>query len=384
MKIFFTTGIFPPDIGGPATYVPLMARALGERGHEVSVLTTSEPGDLGSDDSGFPFPVVRINRRLPLWRRTVAFTRAIVHHGREADVIYANGMHLEAALADMIVRKPLVMKIVGDEAWERATRKGWTQDNFEDFQQKRQKYPAELNKRLRAWTVRRADKVIIPSEYLKRYVTGWGVSQNRCRVIYNAVEFVNEIQPVEIPLETPVKLVTVGRLVPWKHVDKIIELLPGLQGAGLIVVGDGPERQRLESLVQSLNLTDRVYFAGHRSQKETYAFMSASDIFVLNSSYEGLPHVVVEAMRSGLSVVATSAGGTPEVITDGQTGILVSPGDTNALGEALKLLIGDAALRKRLAENTQTALDKFSYSMVVAKTEQTLLKARQTIEETET
>ncbi|MEW6171993.1 MAG: glycosyltransferase family 4 protein [Bacillota bacterium] len=374
MKVLFITGIFPPDIGGPATYVPVMARALSERGHRVKVLTTSEPHDMKHNDGGFPFPVARVNRRLSLWRRTVDLIRQIIRLGRDADVIYANGMHFEAVLANKFIRQPLVMKIVGDEAWERATRKGWTTDGFEDFQNKRQNWPAELNKRLRSWVTRRADRVIVPSEYLKRHVIEWGVPEGNCVVVYNAVEPPKAVAPVVIPLATPVKLVTVGRLVPWKHVDGIIESLRSLTEAGLVVVGDGPERRRLETTAQSLGVINRVYFAEQRSKSETQSLIAACDIFVLNSSYEGLPHVVVEAMQLGLPVVATAVGGTPEVIKDGETGLLIPPGDNDALSKALRLLIKDTNLRKRLAENAQTALNKFSYPVMVAETEAAFMK----------
>ncbi|RPF47013.1 glycosyltransferase involved in cell wall biosynthesis [Thermodesulfitimonas autotrophica] len=375
MKILIVTGIFPPDIGGPATYVPLIAGALASRGHQVKVLTTSEPEDLGYDDRQYPFPVVRVNRRLPLWRRTFTLIRLIIRHGREADVIYANGMHLETALANKLLRKPLVMKIVGDEAWERATRKGWTEDNFEAFQSKRQPWPAELNKWLRSWATRQADRVIVPSRYLKQIIARWGVPEDRCKVVYNAAEPLGSVEPAMIPLATPAKLITVGRLVPWKHVDSIIEALVELNGTGLVVVGDGPEKQRLEALTQSLGLTKRVYFTGQRSKEETHALMAACNIFVLNSSYEGLPHVIVEAMQVGLPVIATAVGGTPEVVQDGETGLLIPPDDVQALQKALARLINNPDLRRMLIEKGRLLVQtKFNKEGMIDQTEAVLLK----------
>lgn len=375
MRILFVTGIFPPDIGGPATYVPLMAKALSKRGHEVQVLTTSEPADLRNDDSGFPFPVVRINRRLPLWRRTVAFTRAIVYHGREADVIYANGMHLEAVLANIFVRKPLVMKIVGDEAWERATRKGWTQDNFEDFQSKRQKLPAELNKRLRSWTVRRANKVIVPSEYLKRYVTGWGVAENRCMVIYNAAQFEEQNEVSSATQNRPAaekvtRLITVGRLVPWKHVDLILAAISDLAHVSLMVVGEGPCREEWEQQAGTFGISGRVSFIGSVQKEEMAPLLRQHDIFVLASSYEGLPHIVLEAMAEGLAVVATAVGGTPEILEDGLNGLLIPANDRHTLQQALQRLTEDFELRRALARGGRSTVEtKFSPRVMVDKTE---------------
>ncbi len=99
MRILLVTGIFPPDIGGPATYVPEIAKALLERGHQVSVVTTSEPEGLDLDDNEHPFPVYRMNRRIHLGWRSFYFSKTILHHAKKADVVLANGVFLEATVA---------------------------------------------------------------------------------------------------------------------------------------------------------------------------------------------------------------------------------------------------------------------------------------------
>jgi len=359
-----------------------MAKALSKRGHEVQVLTTSEPADLRNDDSGLPFPVFRINRRLPLWRRTADFTRAIVYHGREADVIYANGMHLEAVLANIFIRKPLVMKIVGDEAWERATRKGWTTDNFEDFQKRMQKWPAELNKRLRAWTVRRADKVIVPSEYLKRYVTCWGVAENRCIVVYNAAHFEDqgEVSPAtrngHQDSREIIRLITVGRLIPLRNLPLILEALVHLPETTLTVVGDGPCLGEWIEEANRLNLRERVDFVGAQQHGVVQKLLRQHDIFVLASSHEGFPHSILEAMAEGLAVVATAVGGTPEIIEYGNNGLLFPANDRPALQRALTRVVEDADFRRTLAEQGRVTVEtKFSITGMVDKTEAVLQEA---------
>jgi len=371
MRILITTGIFPPDIGGPATYVPTIAKALAERGHQVTVLTTSEPENLQWDDSIYPFFVSRINRRQKIWLRSLKCIAETLRLGRAADVIYANGVYFEAAIASKFLQKPLVMKIVGDEAWERSVRRGWTKDNFEDFQQRCQSWQAELLKRHRSWVVRQANKVIVPSQYLANWVAKWGVLTEKIAVIYNAVEIPDGVEPLSIPLKTPVKAVTVGRLVPWKQVDGLIEALNEISELGLVVVGDGPERPRLERIAQELGVSGRVYFAGQRSKKETLSLMAACDLFVLNSTYEGLPHTVLEAMALGLPVIATAVGGTPEVVRDGETGVLVL--EQNGVIKALLTLARDPAFRRRLGEAArQWISDRFGMENMIRLTEESL------------
>src|SRR4029077_21032506 len=139
-----------------------------------------------------------------------------------------------------------------------------------------------------------------------------------------------------------IKVVTVGRLVPWKQVDQLIKAIAECDEAGLVVVGDGPDRERLEQLARGGNLGDRVYFAGQRKQEETVSLMAACDLFVLNSTYEGLPHVVLEAMSAGLPVVATAVGGTPEVVSDGENGMLIMPDANDLLSKTLAELVSSS------------------------------------------
>ena len=359
MNILLITGIFPPDIGGPATYVPQIARALAARGHAITVLTLSDRMDHA--DGGYPFGVVRLPRRaFRPWRmaRTVL---ALLRLGRRADVLFVNGLALESVLANVVLRKPLVMKVVGDLAWERATAMGWTGDDFETFQKRRYGLRIELLKALRSWWTRRSGRVIVPSHYLRRIVVGWGVPGEKITVIHNAVEPVDGVEPLPVPLTTAVNAVTVGRLVPWKRVDGLLEVLKGVPDLGLVVVGEGPERPRLERLAQDLEVSDRVYFAGQRARKEALGLMAACYLFVLNSTYEGFPHVALEAMALGLPVIATAVGGTPEVVTDGANGRLVDAPIPEAFAKVLAELRDDPAERARLAAGARTSVERWRF-----------------------
>ncbi len=381
MKILIITGIFPPDIGGPATYVPQIAKGLSGRGHTVQVLTTSEPEHLSHDDTEYPFSVFRMNRRLPLWFRPLFYIQQILCHGRNVDLIYANGVFLETALANLWLQKPLVIKVVGDEAWERAIRRGWSHNGFEDFQRRRQPILGEVLKGLRSWAVSRAGRVITPSQYLRRFIVGWGVPEYRCTVVYNAADenetdqSISPGRPISLPeaFHGKVCLITAGRLVPWKGIDLIIRVLPNLPEAVLTVVGDGPCRQQLEALTKSEGVSDRVWFVGSVSKAVLRALLQKHDIFVLASSYEGLPHIILEAMRSGLAVVATAVGGIPEVLRGGKDGILVRSNDGTLL-DALKQLVEDSAFRMILATNARLAAkESFNCNRMTMQTESVLL-----------
>ncbi|MDI6854145.1 MAG: glycosyltransferase family 4 protein [Deltaproteobacteria bacterium] len=365
-KILLVTGIFPPDIGGPATYVPRIAEALTQRGHQITVITLSER--LEHDDSSFPFKVIRLPRRLAKPLRRFKAIRTILAAGRSADVIFVNGLPLEAVLANMGLRRPLVMKVVGDLAWERANQRGWITENFEDFQRQRYGLIIEGLKALRSWWTRQADRVIVPSHYLGRWVAAWGVPEEKIAVIYNAVEPINGIKPVPVSLTTPLKAVTVGRLISLKRIDQVIEVLARMADLGLIIIGDGPERHKLESLGQRLAVNDRLVFAGQRTRQETFSLMAAADLFILNSAYEGLPHVVLEALNLGLPVVATAVGGTPEVVHHRKNGLLIRPGDAEGLRKAVQD-ISQVPERQSLSRGIKRSLKPFAFQQMLDRTE---------------
>ena len=370
MKILVITGIFPPDIGGPATYVPTISSELVKRGHKVTVVTLSEArGD--HDDISYPFRIRRVRRGLFMPWRFLLTVMAILREGSRVQLLYVNGLYIEAVVANLFLRKPMVQKIVGDWAWERATNKRWVADTFEEFQKCRHGLKVEALKFLRRFCARRADVMIVPSSYLARAVANWGVTESKTAVVYNAVELPSP-SPCAVPLSTRFKLVTVGRLVPWKQVDHLIEALVGCGEAGLVIVGDGPERSRLEEFVRDRQLVDRVYFAGQRSKEDTLALMAACDLFVLNSTYEGFPHVVLEAMCAGLPVVATAVGGTPELVQHGENGILISPSSNNTLSKTILHLVCSSEERRRLAAGAQQTMQRFRRATMVEKTEAVL------------
>lgn len=374
MTILIVTGIFPPDIGGPATYVPLVARALTERGHRVVVLTTSEPGHVHLV-GGHPFRVLRIDRRLPVAARTLRLAARLAHEAGRADVVYAAGMLLEATVATRLRGTPLVAKIVGDPAWERSVRRRWTGDDFDRFQTRRQTRPAEAAKAFRSWSVRRAERVIVPSEYLRRVVVSWGAMEERVDVVGNAVRTLAE--PAPRPVTDRLRLLTAARLVPWKGIGSIIRAIRQLPEASLEVVGEGPCRGEWEALARSLGVADRVIFTGTLPPDELEQRMRAHDVFVLASRYEGLPHVLLEAMAAGLAVVATRAGGTAELVRDGDTGLLVEPNE-EALYAALARLCRDAPLRQRLGARGRVYVGAgFGLAGMIDRTERCLLEARE-------
>jgi glycosyltransferase involved in cell wall biosynthesis len=143
-----------------------------------------------------------------------------------------------------------------------------------------------------------------------------------------------------------------GRLAPQKAVGDLLRALDLLQHVrgDLVtwIAGDGPDRAALEDLARAFRLGGRVRFLGHRD--DVPRLLAAADLLVLPSRYEGLPNVVLEAMQFGKPVVATAAPGTTEVVVDGETGLLVPVGRPPALAQAIRTVIDDPELARRLGE----------------------------------
>jgi glycosyltransferase involved in cell wall biosynthesis len=373
LRITLPTGIFPPDIGGPASYVPRIADALAARGHSVDVLTLA---DDPAGEGKYAFPVRRIRRGMPRIPRMIRTISILAASARKADLIYANGLFIEAAFAAMLARRPLAMKIVGDWAWERACNRGEKILSVEEFQAHQQSPRSELVKRLRTWVTRRADVIITPSRYLRTVVAGWGIPAEKIEVVYNALETPPETDSARFPPFAGITLVTVARLVPWKGVDGLLELIAGRKDWRLFVIGDGPERGNLESLAVRLGASERSIFTGGLPREQVFAYLKSADVFILNSLYEGLPHIILEAFAAGIPVVATSAGGTKEVVEDGVNGLWVPPGREDLLSAAVCRLVSEPDRKAALIAGGRRTLQKrFRWETLVAETEAVLKNA---------
>jgi glycosyltransferase involved in cell wall biosynthesis len=320
-RVAILTGIFPPDIGGPATSVPELASWLAGNGWDPTIVTladsvTNRPGD----------HVVRVPRTLSWPRRARAVQRA-VRESRPA-VVFANGLHLESAF---IMGIPVIQKIVGDWAWERARNREWTTVGVDDFQPAVLPPRARALRALRTAVTRRASGVVVPSRHLAGLVRSWGIANDRITVVPNAAP---ELAP---SLERdPRRVVFVGRLVAWKHVDHVIRVLPRLPDVAFDVVGAGPRLEALRQLAASLDLEQRVIFHGALPREEALAAMRSAGVLVLPSSYEGMPHVILEAFALGVPVVASNAPGIQAVVEDNVSGLLYSGGNLVALEHALR------------------------------------------------
>ncbi len=162
-------------------------------------------------------------------------------------------------------------------------------------------------------------------------------------------------------------ILTAARLAPQKGLDVLLRAAVHVPGGQFVFAGEGPERPRLEAQAEKLGLDDRVLFLGRRS--DVPELLAASDVFVLPSLFEGSSLAVLEAMAAGKPVVSSAIGGTDELVVDGESGLLVPPGDVGALALALNTLLSEAELRARLGARARDRVQTcFSASTAAART----------------
>jgi glycosyltransferase involved in cell wall biosynthesis len=203
------------------------------------------------------------------------------------------------------------------------------------------------------------DRVVGNSRAVVDFYRNAGIPEDRLAMIYSGISD-EEPPPVDrdevraslgVPVDAPLALF-VGRLAAQKRVDDLLKALDLLQHVRpdlrTLIVGDGPLRGDLEELANAFRLGGSARFLGHRD--DVPRLLAAADLLVLPSLYEGLPNVVLEAMRFRKPVVATAAPGTTEVVTDGQTGLLVPPRAPKELARAIRTLVDEPEYARRLGE----------------------------------
>lgn len=360
MKLLIATGLYPPEIGGPATHTRVLEGLLPKEGVSVEVL---------------PFSRVK---RYPMGIRHLVYFFLLLRAALRADVLYALdpiSVGIPAAIAHMTTRTPFVLRVAGDRAWEHATSNYGSSESLESFAKKSTGYPMRIRlmKRIQHFVALRARVVVVPSSYLKRVVHLWGVPEERIAVVYNGFDNMHGLgnrRTLRGLLQFRGKmLVSAGRLVPWKGFMALIEIMPELvkhyPDMRLFIVGEGPEYARLEERAKALGVERYVALGGALEQDVLLRYIQAADAFVLNTNYEGFSHQLLEVMSVGTPVITTNVGGNPELITHEKNGLLVRYNNKKQLKKAVMSVLDKPHLRRRLAESAERTASEFTYERMV-------------------
>jgi glycosyltransferase involved in cell wall biosynthesis len=304
---------------------------------------------------------------------------ALVHHrARENDVVYTTGMFGRSALGASVARRPYVVKLTADPAFERSRRTGVVRGDVDEFQRGGGGLAAASLRFARDVELRHAAHVFCPSSYLRGLAVSWGVASERVSVLPNPAPAVPEL-PAREQLQqhfgmNGATIAFAGRLTAQKSLGRALEAVASAEGVQLVIAGEGPDRAPLESRARELGLDARVRFLGPQPRERVVELFRAADATILSSTWENFPHTVVEALAVGTPVLAMEAGGVGEVVRDGVNGLLVPPGDTRALGEAVRRYFSDSDLRERLRAAAASSVADYAPERVFGELERKLLE----------
>jgi glycosyltransferase involved in cell wall biosynthesis len=374
MRVLVVSGIWPPDVGGPASHAPEVAEFLRERGHQVEVVTTADAAPPVR-----PYPVHAISRSLPKGPIHVRTMLEVARRAARADVVYTTGMFGRSAAGATLARRPYVVKLTADPAFERARRRSIVDGTIDEFQRARGAMSVRVLRLARDVELRRAAHVFTPSAYLRELTVSWGVRADRVTVLPNPAPAVPPLPSREelrraFAMDGPT-LAFAGRLTAQKSLEVALDALAGLPGVALVLAGEGGERERLERHAAAIGLGERVRFLGPLPRERVLELFRAADAAVLSSSWENFPHGVVEALAVGTPVISTAAGGVAEVVRDGENGLLTPVGDAAAFEAAIRRFLDDAPLRDRLRAAAAASVSEYARDRIFGRLEEALLRA---------
>ena len=334
MNILISTGIFPPDVGGPANFLPQLCEKISEE-NKITVITLS---DKKYKQYG-QYKVIGINRNQNKILRTLLIIYSVIKFGKKADLIFINGLWFETNLANLFLRKKTIRKIVGDPVWERYLNKDGKLADFDTFQKNFIDAKTFLNKFIRDYFIRKSNVIIVPSTHLENFV------RNDCRYkgvilkIFNGTRITNE----QISKKNNNNFLVVSRLVKQKNLENTLlafsEILKSNLKFELNIVGVGPEFENLLSITNELKLNDYVKFHGKKIEKELEKLYIEADYFIQVSSYEGMSHSILEAINYENLIITSNFPGNIEILDNNLYGIIqeLNNGTFNYKELALKI-----------------------------------------------
>lgn len=306
MKVVLATGIYPPEIGGPATYVQSLAECLAESGHSVIVIT------YGLADLQEDWPVIHIPRwggpLLRWWR----YARALRRHAADADFVYAfSSVSCGMPLLWSRLKKPRrILRLGGDFFWERATDRGYSGGLHEWYRS--HSWSLALMQRI----LKQFDHIVFSTRFQQKIYQEFYKQLPASSIIENALP---KGSPAVRVKHEPFRLLFMGRFVAFKNLEVLLEALVKLPGVRLTLIGSGPMEKWLRAKTEQLMIDQRVKFLAPVHGEQKRQVLSDYDMLMLPSLTEISPHTALESRAAGLPVLLTQETGLSPALTQGMT-----------------------------------------------------------------
>jgi glycosyltransferase involved in cell wall biosynthesis len=351
--------------GGAERVLSTMANHWAARGHEVTLVTFARkesdfyPLDAAVRRAALGLADSSANLRQSLrngWLRIRALRKALLDSHPDVVISFMDTTNTQTLLATRNLSVPVVISERTDPAQHRiGAMRSWA---------RRVTYP---------W----ADAIVVPSRGVARWSQG-NIRGPRLRVIPNPARYERRSPPSDKPSRERL-VVTLGRLSAEKQLDYLLRAFDRCGSRhpewSLQIIGEGPDRHRLEALAADLGIGQRVRFPGVVQDPETV--LCNADLFVLTSRYEGFPNALVEAMACGLAVLCFDCpSGPSEIIRQGVDGVLVPAQDLDALADAMDRLMSDETERRRLGSSAFEVAERFDVERIMSMWEDVIEEVR--------
>ena len=365
MNVAIFASAYYPHVGGVEETVRQLAREYRRRGIGVIILTNRWPRSLPREEIYEGTPVHRLAMRAPegslkarvnyrLTHRAICREMLAILRKHRIDILHVQCVSSNGHYA-RIARRELGLPLVVTTQGERTM----------DATQLYQRSPF-MNQVLRA-LLGEADHITACSRHtLDDMETYWGKPfQPKGTVVYNGID-PHDFDSAQPYASSAPYILGIGRLVPQKGFDILLRAFAksAIPGWNLLIAGEGPERDSLETLIRDLGLEGRAKLIGRADRAMAVSLFRGCGFFVLPSRMEPLGIVNLEAMAAGKPVIASRTGGVPEIVLDGETGLLVPAGDQTALAAALARLASDSLLRERLGVAGRRAVGRFTWPAI--------------------
>ncbi|MEJ2103804.1 MAG: glycosyltransferase family 4 protein [Ignavibacteriaceae bacterium] len=382
MNILMVSANYPPKIGGPSATVPLLSKCLKDKGFDVQVLTEGFKNG-NHVESAEEFVVHRIGYFEPNSNYIFRPLRTISSFGRfgikfshrlNFDIVHSHDPNI-SAISGLIIKYykgiPGVVKYSGDFVWEfLSLRNEVGNRTFEEIIEN-DSFKVGFLRFIERRVLDSYEKIIVQTEYQKKILDRFlGINKRKIAVIPNSVSIHNfdkilfhEIRQL---FDNKIVLSSACRIVAWKGLEYLIRALSYLPKKYVLVLfGDGPDVMKLKNLAADLKVNERVIFFGKVPHEKIQTAIKATDIFVLPSLYEPAGVALLDAFAAQVPVVAARTGGIPEIVSDGETGFLVNPGDAKDIAEKIMMISGNPDFVEEMKLKQSETLAKYDMSHLI-------------------
>lgn len=367
LKILIATGIFPPDIGGPATYAQALCEELPKLGCEIKIVTYADclnpkSSAQGGPVSGWQIPIYYVGRNENIIFRYFKYFWQVWKMAKWADVVYILDLisaGAPAVLAAKLRGKKVVFRTGGDFLWEKAYQSGWTDSPLRGYYENKKNLWEKFLLKFCGRLIKKIDIIIFSTKLQADiYAKYYNAPEDKIKFVQNPVP---ELQAGERDEKYKDSIVFAGRLIKLKNLERLIKVFSGLQDKNikLLICGEGPEKNNLRKLVDNLKLNERVALAGNIEHEKLVKIINGCKFLILPSITEISPNLALECLSIAKPIILTRETGLSEEIVSRL--ITIDPLSENDIREKTEYLLNPENLKRYEERLKQSPIAKRSW-----------------------